>query len=610
MSLDNLSVGNELKDSYKTTSGWVKNGINWLGDIDLFYRERADLEKEYLTKLKELAKKYFEKKSKLSANLSVGDEPQITPGSLESASLVLWTDVLTQTEAIAEEKLKLSTEFQTKIGDNLVSLRNKCDRIEKQVLAINDFLVSDKKRVEDDVAKLKKAYDALCQATENARDKNQKSPSDKHQRKFEEKQVEMNNGKNEYLIKINVANRLKDKYYYQDVPEILDYLQELNEDRVALLNKLLKNACIIERNSLDRVKDKLHLVDKTIEQNNPKLDVAMFIKHNTVAWAEPQDFYFVPCSIWHDDESLVVKEPELTDLKKRLQIASNEYSKYEQSCLDVKQTLEESTERRKLDSGDNITLKFDNNLQNSLRILGQFIKEDSNRIKNEVEIEIIQNFAGDKDLRYVAPATLKKSRFGFLKGSKKTHHASTNTGDDYDNSDSQSINTIKTTHTSTSHHNGIFNLRRNKSTATTGPKANVGVATARALYEYTASSADETSISPGDEISVVEEDDGSGWTLVNGSHGQGLVPTTYIEIITRLSGKKPAPPAVAPKRGAKRIQYVEALYAYAADGDDELTLHVGDKIVLIEDDTDGSGWTEGELNGKRGMFPTSYVKKV
>lgn len=89
MTLDQLSIGNELKDSYKVTSTWIKNGINFLGDIDEFYRERAVIEKEYSTKLKELTKRFFEKKAKVSSNLSVGDEPQITPGSLESASLVL-----------------------------------------------------------------------------------------------------------------------------------------------------------------------------------------------------------------------------------------------------------------------------------------------------------------------------------------------------------------------------------------------------------------------------------------------------------------------------------------------------------------------------------------
>ncbi|KAI5967289.1 bzz1 [Candida margitis] len=593
MSLDQLSVGNELKDSYKVTSTWIKNGINFLSDVDEFYRERAVIEKEYSTKLKELTKRFFEKKAKISSNLSVGDEPQITPGSLESASLVLWNDVLTQTEAIADEKANFSRELQMKIGENLVSLKGKCERIERQISLINEYLTTEKKGVEDEVAKAKKHYDSLCQSTETARDKNQKSPTDKHARKLEEKEVEMNNGKNAYLIKINVANRLKDKYYYQDVPEVLDYLQELNEDRVALMNKLLKNANIVERNSLDKVKEKLHLIDSTIDQNSPKLDIAMFIKHNTVDWAEPQDFYFIPCSFWHDDESLVIKEPELTELKKRLNIATNEYGKFEQSSLDMKQSLEESTAKRKTD--ESITLKFDAGLQSSLTILSKFMKEDTNRVKNEVEIEIIQNFAGDKDLSYVAPASQKKSRFGFLKG-KKTEQ-----------SDAQSVHTVKS-NTSSILPSGIFNLRSNRGSSGKGKSG----PTAKALYAYTATSADETGISPGDELSVVEEDDGSGWTMVSGPQGQGLVPTSYIEVkaAAEEAAATKKPPPVAPKKGAKRVQYLEALYDYTADGDDELSIQAGDRIILVEDDTDGSGWTEGELNGEKGMFPTSYVKRI
>lgn len=41
------------------------------------------IEKEYAAKLNVLAKKYFEKKSKKSGSLSVGDTPAMTPGSLE-----------------------------------------------------------------------------------------------------------------------------------------------------------------------------------------------------------------------------------------------------------------------------------------------------------------------------------------------------------------------------------------------------------------------------------------------------------------------------------------------------------------------------------------------
>lgn len=66
-----------------TTSPQVAAGITWLDDIQSFYRERAQIEKEYAVKLKQLSIKYHEKKSKKSSILSVGETPAMTPGSLE-----------------------------------------------------------------------------------------------------------------------------------------------------------------------------------------------------------------------------------------------------------------------------------------------------------------------------------------------------------------------------------------------------------------------------------------------------------------------------------------------------------------------------------------------
>lgn len=50
-------------------------------------------------------------------------------------------------------------------------------------------------------------------------------------------------------------------------------------------------------------------------------------------------------------------------------------------------------------------------------------------------------------------------------------------------------------------------------------------------------------------------------------------------------------------------------YEYEALHDDELTLRLGDVIKnvrYIEED----GWMEGELNGKRGLFPDNFVKEI
>ncbi|KAL8592788.1 hypothetical protein ACOMHN_045942 [Nucella lapillus] len=47
-------------------------------------------------------------------------------------------------------------------------------------------------------------------------------------------------------------------------------------------------------------------------------------------------------------------------------------------------------------------------------------------------------------------------------------------------------------------------------------------------------------------------------------------------------------------------------YDYDAEQDDELTLHVGDVIKNVV--TADGGWWEGELKGKKGMFPDNFVK--
>jgi formin-binding protein 1 len=77
------NFGAELQDAFKPVNSWVSNGIVWLDDVQQFYRERAQIEKEYSAKLTALAKKYFEKKAKKASILSVGETPSITPGSLE-----------------------------------------------------------------------------------------------------------------------------------------------------------------------------------------------------------------------------------------------------------------------------------------------------------------------------------------------------------------------------------------------------------------------------------------------------------------------------------------------------------------------------------------------
>jgi len=52
---------------------------------------------------------------------------------------------------------------------------------------------------------------------------------------------------------------------------------------------------------------------------------------------------------------------------------------------------------------------------------------------------------------------------------------------------------------------------------------------------------------------------------------------------------------------------VKALYDYGGENETDLVFKEGDIITVI-DDTDPSGWWEGELNGVRGSFPSNFVE--
>lgn len=72
-------------------------------------------------------------------------------------------------------------------------------------------------------------------------------------------------------------------------------------------------------------------------------------------------------------------------------------------------------------------------------------------------------------------------------------------------------------------------------------------------------------------------------------------------------GTKKRGPAVAPKRGAKRVQHVEALYEYSARSEAEHSMAEGERFVLVNRDA-GDGWADVEKNGVTKSVPANYVQ--
>lgn len=68
-------------------------------------------------------------------------------------------------------------------------------------------------------------------------------------------------------------------------------------------------------------------------------------------------------------------------------------------------------------------------------------------------------------------------------------------------------------------------------------------------------------------------------------------------------------PAVAPKRGAKKLNYIEALYDYRARTEAEFSMTIGERFVLVNKDS-GNGWADVERGGVVRSVPANYIAEV
>ncbi|KZT38941.1 SH3-domain-containing protein [Sistotremastrum suecicum HHB10207 ss-3] len=68
----------------------------------------------------------------------------------------------------------------------------------------------------------------------------------------------------------------------------------------------------------------------------------------------------------------------------------------------------------------------------------------------------------------------------------------------------------------------------------------------------------------------------------------------------------PAPEEAESTEDEAEGEWAEALYDYQGDEGTDISLHQGEKIWVVERSSDE--WWTGEREGKRGLFPASYVK--
>ena len=378
---------------------WVANGIAWLDDIQQFFRERSALEKEHSTRLNALAKKYFEKKNKKSASLSVGDTPAMTPGSLESASLTTWKTQLTTLESRADEHERYANELITKVADPLKFYAAKFEELRKRHVEYADKLETERDSSYAGLRKTKGKYDSVCQEVESKRKKTESAfDKAKAQSNYQQQIFEMNNMKNTYLITINVTNKQKEKYYHEYLPELMDSLQDLSEFKTMKLNGLWTVAADLESAMLTQSNEQVGHMHQEIQRNLPQLDSMMYIRHNLGSWQEPADKVFEPSPVWHDDDTMVTDDSAKVYLRNVLNKSKSQLGDLRRE-VDKKRREVEGVKRVKQRIRDGTEQKDEVQVVTQIFAMQEDLHQvDRKRLTAEVETSTITAAVGDVTL--------------------------------------------------------------------------------------------------------------------------------------------------------------------------------------------------------------------
>ncbi|GBE83192.1 hypothetical protein SCP_0502390 [Sparassis crispa] len=649
------TYGKSLPDQVDRISSLSDAQLELVVDVRELFRERAAIEREYATKLQVLARKATEKKNKKIAALVVGNEPTKACEEdvlLQSTINNAYSQLILSLHESAQDHLDLSDAFNSQVVDALKSTERRHDEAKKKQIQYFQKLLSERDRVYSERLKNKQKYDEECAEVETYRQKQERSTDDRHAdratRQYEQQYTDMLNSKNVYLISTAISNKVKKKFYSEDIPMLQDQFQDLQTQLITKFAKVMLQAQAVQTRNLDELKSHITTTEAVLGAVDPQADQVLFIEHNISSFTLPTDWSFEPCATHYDTGDVSVAPAPKVFLQNRLHRCRAKLQEL-RPVLDAKRKeMEQFAKLVSTYSAERGLGDVDEVSDNFLDAQHQFAFYATSETILTGEIDTITAaVAGDEGGE--SPHTFKSSAFsiptqcayckssiwGLSKQGKTCKscgisvHSKCELKVPADCSDSRGGRSYSTSDSvsSISRSSSVISGADSLTPSLTAPTPSSFARTSRApeealqsarvLFDFSPTSPFELAISGGNFVHVLEEDDGSGWVKVSdNSGGKGLVPASYLELEDGASAPakmKISVPTSMPQQGSGK--YVRGIYAYEAQGPDELDVEEGGLIELTGGPTGGTdygdGWWEGiDASGKKGIFPSNYVEFV
>ncbi|KAM7357802.1 formin-binding protein 1-like Cip4 isoform 4-T5 [Cochliomyia hominivorax] len=578
-----MSWGTELWDQYDNLAIHTNKGIEFLDKYASFIRDRLAIETEYAAKLRRLVKNYQPKKKEEEDN-------EFTSWQAFRKVLNEISDLAGQREVVAE-----SLQLQIIQGISLLSKTLREER--KKCLSNGTYLQQNLATQLASLERAKRNYEKAYRDSEKAVENYKKADMDLNLSRAEVERYknimtakiqQSDDAKNEYANQLQKTNNLQQQHYNELLPEVFNRLQELDEKRTRGIREFITGAANIESSVAPIIARCLEGIVKAAESINEKEDSYKVIERYQSGFTPPQDIPFEDLSKQDTldssqdshynhavQSSLTVKGTiSANKLKKRVGIfnifGSNKNSltadgqkedfsdlppnqrrkKLQAKIAELQQKIQQETAARDGLMKMKVVYEANSSLGNPMTVEGQLNESEHKLEKLKIDLKKYQGYLEKANQIPMANNSPQANRNTMNNGHRSSRHSNGSTEDnnydgDFQQDDGGSLSSssaspesgLGTSHTSLpgSGQGSANENAMGEETYYEGemePLQPLGIC--RALYPFEATSEGSIPMNEGEELQVIEIDQGDGWTRVrrmNNTNGwdEGFVPTSYID---------------------------------------------------------------------------------
>ncbi|XP_046986768.1 formin-binding protein 1-like isoform X5 [Schistocerca americana] len=550
-----MSWGTELWDQYDNISLHTQKGIDFLEKYGHFIRDRCTIELEYAGKLRRLVKNYQPKKKD-------EEDYQYSPCRAFKHVMTEVNDLAGQHEVIAENlQANVIRELNILVKDIKEERKKHLQDGARMVQNLNTQILS--------LDRAKKNYEKAFKEAERALENFQRADADYNLSRAEVEKQRMNMAiksqqceetKNEYANQLQKTNELQNQHYHILMPDVFRQLQELDEKRIKNIKSFMIQSVDIEKNVFPIIIKCLDGIVNAAEQINEKEDTQLVIERYKSGFQPPEDIPFedlsaiksgempppinpVPITTLRPEAMTVKGTMSSGKLKKRVGLfgifsstknnfSANADNKEDYSDLPpnqrkkkLQQRVEEITAKIQQETAARDGLMkmkgvYEQNpaLGDPMSIEGQLNESGHKLDKLRQELQKYQMYLEEANKPAVSPSAPSRRSKSHYNGAHLQQNHSPESG-------------LGTSHTSLPDSDNEHGDNDPAPGDYCDGDLLPALGVCRALYPFEATSEGSIPMHDGEELFIIELDQGDGWTRVRRQKDgeEGFVPTSYIE---------------------------------------------------------------------------------